>query len=87
MEASKLPGTEFEAMAIRMFKELGENFNSIKKDIKTRKKDKSELTNMKNNLQRFNSRADKAENQISYLEHKEAANTQSEQQKVKNPKK
>ena len=51
MEASKLPGTEFEAMAIRMFKELGENFNSIKKDIKTRKKDKSELTNMKNNLQ------------------------------------
>ena len=31
MEASKLPGTEFKTMVIRMLKELTENFNSIKK--------------------------------------------------------
>ena len=37
------------------------------------------LTEMKNNLQRINSRVDAAENQISDLEHKEAKNNQSEQ--------
>ena len=55
MEASKLPGTEFKTMVIRMLKELSENFNSMKKDIETIKKNQSEmkdtLTNMKNNLQ------------------------------------
>ena len=35
MEASKLPDTEYQPMVIRMLKELRENFNSIKKDMKT----------------------------------------------------
>ena len=34
---------------------------------------------IKNNLQGINSRVDKAQNQISALEHKEAKNNQSEQ--------
>ena len=28
MEASKLPGTEFKTVVLRMFKELSDNFNS-----------------------------------------------------------
>ena len=32
MKASKLPATEFKKMVIRMFKELSENSNSIKKE-------------------------------------------------------
>ena len=45
METSKLPDTEFKTMVIRMLmglsenlKELCENFNSVKKDIETLKK-------------------------------------------------
>ena len=44
---------------------------------------KDTLTEMKNSLQEKNSRVDKAKNQISNLEYKEAKNTQSEQQKEK----
>ena len=38
MKASKLPDTEFKAMVIRILKELGENFNRIKKDMETIKR-------------------------------------------------
>ena len=38
---------------------------------------KDTQTEMKNNLQRINSRADEAKNQISNLEYKEANNIQS----------
>ena len=40
---------------------------------------------IKNNLQRNNSRVDEAKSQINDLEYKEAINNQSEQQKKKNP--
>ena len=39
------------------------------------------LIEIKNNLQRINSRVNEAENQISDLKYKEAKNNQSEQQK------
>ena len=42
---------------------------------------KDTLTEIKNNLQGNNSRVDAAENQINDLEHKEAKNNQSEQEK------
>ena len=38
MGESKLPDTEFKAMVIRILKELGENFNRIKKDMETIKR-------------------------------------------------
>ena len=44
---------------------------------------KDTLIEIKNNLQGNNSRMDKAENQISDLEHKEARNNQSEHQEEK----
>ena len=63
-----------------MFKELSEDLNSIKK-IQTETKDT--LIEIKNTLQRNNSRVDEAENQTNDLEHKEAKNNQSEQQEEK----
>ena len=44
---------------------------------------KDTLIEIKNNLQRNNSRVDEAENQINNLEHKEAKSNQSEQQQEK----
>ena len=82
METSNLLDAEFKMLAIRMLSELSENFNSIKKGRETIKKNQSEmkdiLTEKKNNSQEINSTIDKAENQISNLEYKEAKNTQSE---------
>ena len=47
---------------------------------------KDTLTEMKNNLQGVDSRADDAENQISNLEHKKAKNTQTRTaRRKKNP--
>ena len=46
---------------------------------------KDTLLEIKNNLQGNNSRMDEAKNQINDLEHKEAKNNQSEQEKKKNP--
>ena len=39
MEARKLLDTGFKTIVIRLFKELSENFNSMKKDIETIKKE------------------------------------------------
>ena len=44
---------------------------------------KDTLIEIKNNLQGINSKVDEAKNQINDLEHKEAKNNQSEQQKEK----
>ena len=76
MEKSNLSDAEFKTLVIRMLKELSEDLNSIKKSQSERK---DTLMEIKNNLQGINSRVDKAQNQISALEHKEAKNNQSEQ--------
>ena len=52
-----------------------------KKKIQSETKDT--VVEIKNNLQGNNSRVDRAENQMYYLEHKEAKNKQSEQQEEK----
>ena len=84
IKAINLPDTEFKTM--RMLKQLSENFNSINKDIETLKNNQSEVINTlteMNTLQGITSRVDKAEDQISDWEDKEAENTQSEQLKEK----
>ena len=63
-----------------MLKELSEDLNSIKK-IQSETKDA--LIEIKNNSQGINSPVNKAENQISDLEHKKAKNNQSKQQEEK----
>ena len=59
----------FKTLVVRMLTELSENFNSIKKD---QSEMKDTLIEIKNNLQGINSIVDKADNQISNLEYKEA---------------
>ena len=65
IEASKLLDIEFKVMIIKMFKELNENYTSIKKDIKAMHKNQLEMKNaiaeMKNALERIKSKPDKAE--------------------------
>ena len=61
MELSYLSDVEFKTLVIRMFKELSEDLNSIKK---TQSEMKGTLTEIKNNLQGNNSRVDGAKNQI-----------------------
>ena len=78
MEISNLSDAEFKTLVIRMLKEFSENLNSIKKNPS---ETKDTLIEIKNNLQGDNSRVDEAENQINDLEHKEAKNSQSEQEK------
>ena len=80
MEISNLSDAEFKTLVIRMLKELSEDLNSIKK-IQSEMKDTQIV--IKNNLQGNNCRVYEAENQINDLEHKEAKNNQSEQQKEK----
>ena len=79
MEISNLSDTEFKTLVLRMFKELGEDLNSIKK-IQSETEDT--LIEVKNNLQQ-NNRVDEAENQINDLEYKGAKSNQSEQQEEK----
>ena len=75
MEISSLLEAEFKTLVIRVLKELSEDLSSIKM-IQSETKDT--LIEIKNNFQGNNSRVDKAENQITDLEHKEAKNNQSE---------
>ena len=65
---------------MRMFKEISEDLNSIKK-IQSETKDT--LIEIKNNLQGNHSRVNEAKDQINDLEHKEERNNQSEQQEEK----
>ena len=78
MEMSKMSEAEFKTLVIRMLRELSEGLSSIKK---TQSEMKDRLFEIKNNLQGNNSRVDAAENQINDLEHKEAKNHQSQQEK------
>ena len=84
MEISNLSVAEFKTLVIRVFNELSEDLNSIKKN---QSEMKDTLTKMKNNLQGINSRVDKAKNPISNLEYKEekqqTKTTQPEQQNEK----
>ena len=77
MEISNLSDAGFKTLVIRMLKELSEDLNSLKK-IQSEMKDA--LIEIKNNLQRNNSRVDEAENQINDFEHKEAKNYHAEQE-------
>ena len=55
METSNLLDAEFKTLVIRMLNELSENFNGIKKDMKTVKNNQSEMQDMlteMNNLQK-----------------------------------
>ena len=76
MEISNLSDAEFKTLVMRMLKEFNGDLNSIKK-IQSEMKDT--LIEIKNNY-RESRRVDKAENQISDLEHKEAINNHSEQE-------
>ena len=71
MEISSLSDAEFKTLVTRMLKELSEDLSSIRK---TQSETKDTLIEIKNNLQRNNSRVDEAENQIKNLETKEAKN-------------
>ena len=78
MEISNLLDADFKPLAIRMLKELNEDFNSIKM-IQSEMKDT--LVKIKNNFQGNNKRVGEAKNQINDLKYMEAKNNQSEQQK------
>ena len=80
LEIHNLSEAEFKTQVVRMLKELSEGLNSIKK-IQSETKDT--LIEIKNNLQGYNSRLDKAKNLTNDLEHKEAKNCQSEQHEDK----
>ena len=72
MEISNLSYAEFKTLNIRMFKELNEDLNSVKK---IQAEMKETLIKIKNNLQDNKNRVDEAENPINDLEHKEATAT------------
>ena len=57
MEISNLSDAEFKTLVIRIFKELSEDLNSIKK---IQSEMKGTLIDIKNNLQENNSRVDEA---------------------------
>ena len=77
MKTNNLLDIEFKTQIIRMFSELSEDLNSIKK---IQSEMKGTLIEIKNNLQGNNSRVDEAKSQISNLECKEANNNHAEQQ-------
>ena len=80
METSNPLDAEFKTMVIRIFEELSEDLNSIRK-IQSKMKDS--LIEIKNNLQGNNRRVDEAKNQINNLEHKEAKTNHTEQEEEK----
>ena len=65
VEITKLSYAEFKTLVIVMLKELTQYGNNIMEEMKVT------LSEIKKNLQGFNSGVDEAENQISNLEHKE----------------
>ena len=68
MEISNLSDAEFKTLVVRMLMELGQDFNCIKK---IQSEMKNTLIEIKNNLQRKNSRLEEAKSQTNDLEHKE----------------
>ena len=73
METSNLSDAEFKTLVKRMLKELSEDLNIIKK---TQWEMKDILIEIKNNLQKNNSRVDEDKNQINDLEQREVKNNQ-----------
>ena len=84
MEISNLSDAEFKTLLIRMLKEFSEDLSSIKK---TQSEMRDTLIEMKNNLQKNNSRVSEAEDQINDLEHKEEKKQPIRTRRKKNPKK
>ena len=78
MELSNLSDAEFKTLVIRMLRELSEDLSSIKKILS---ETKDALIEIMIYLQRNNSRGDEAKNQINDLEHQEAKNNHSGQEK------
>ncbi|KAK1338262.1 hypothetical protein QTO34_001377 [Cnephaeus nilssonii] len=87
MEESKRLDIEFKTMVIRFFKNFLEKANKFSKTLEDMKKDQLEikhtLTEIKNNIQRSNSRLEDRKNQVKDVKYKEAKNTQPEKQKAK----
>ena len=80
METSNLAGAEFTTPVIRMLRGLSEGLSSIKK---IQAETKGTLTEIKNSSQGNNCVVDEANNQINYLEHKEAKHNHAEDQEEK----
>ena len=68
MEIANLSDAKFKTLVIRMFKELTDYGNNIKK---TQEEMKFTLNEIKKNLQWINNGMNEAENQTNDLEHKE----------------
>ena len=83
MDISNLLDAQFKILVIRMLQELIGYFNDIKK---TQAEMQVTLSEIKKNLQGINTGVDKAENQISDLEHKEEKNSIRTERKKKNKK-
>ena len=92
MKANKLSDIEFKRMVIRMlkelidYKELTENYKSMRKEIESINKYQEEMKNTlseKNTLEGFTSRLDEAEDQISEFNNKVERNTQVKEQHEK----
>ena len=69
MDISNLSDAESKTLVIRMLKELSEDLNSVKQ---IQSEMKNTLIEIKDNFSGNNSRVNEAENQINYLEHREA---------------
>ena len=71
MELANLSDAEFKTLLIRMLKELIEDSQNIREEMKFT------LSEIKKNLQGTNGGEDEAKNQINDLKHKEEKNIQS----------
>ena len=84
MKISNISHAEFKTLVIRIFKELSEDLNSIKK---IQSETKHPLIEIKNNLQGNNSSVNTAESQINGLECKESKTTnQNDKKKIESKK-
>ena len=82
MEESKLLDIEFKTMVIKFFKNFLEKADKFSEIFEDMKKDQLEikhtLTEIKNIIQRSNSRPEEDKNQIKDLKYKKTKNTQPE---------
>ena len=87
MEENKRLDTEFKTMVITFFKNFLEKADKFNETLEDMKKDQLEikhtLTEIKNIIQRPNSRLKKCKNQVKDLKYKEAKSTQPEKKKEK----
>ncbi|KAK1340649.1 hypothetical protein QTO34_017039 [Cnephaeus nilssonii] len=87
MEENKRMDIEFKTTVIRFFKNFMEKADKFNETLEDMKKDQLEikhtLTEIKNIIQRSNSRLEKRKNQVKDLEYKEAKDTAPEKQEEK----